>query len=449
MVFRDRIEAGRELAQALQKYRGRSPLILAIPRGAVPMGRVVADELGGELDVVLVRKIGAPYNPEFALGAVDEAGWVYRNPWAGDDAATLDYIEAERKVQLELIRQRRAQYTPGHAPADPAGRTVIVVDDGLATGSTMIAALHALSGRKPARLVCAVPVAPPDVLDKIGRYADEVVCLHTPEDFQAVGQFYRHFDQVDDAEVIEVLQANSPSHGGAQAPASPAGAGGKVRAAGIALKEGAVRMKLADVTLEGELHRGDGHRLVVFAHGSGSSRHSPRNRHVAQVLNNVGIGTLLFDMLTVEEDRAYERRFDIDLLTQRLLGVTAWLRERSPSLSLGYFGASTGAAAALQAAVHLAPPVDAVVSRGGRPDLAGAAALRRVTCPTLLIVGSLDTEVLALNREALARIGAAGQLLQIPGATHLFEEPGTLDQAAQAACHWFEQHLRAAGAAAA
>ena len=215
MLFQDRIEAGHRLAKALHAYQGRSPLILAIPRGAVPMGRALADDLQGELDVVMVRKIGAPHNPEFALGAVDESGWVYRNPWAGDAPAVQRHIEEESKVQLDVLRRRRARYTPGRAPVDMAGRVVIVVDDGLATGSTMIAALHALRSRKPARLICAVPVAPPDVLDKIGAFADEVVCLHTPADFQAVGQFYRHFDQVEDDEVIAVLQRGQ---GASEAP---------------------------------------------------------------------------------------------------------------------------------------------------------------------------------------------------------------------------------------
>lgn len=428
VLYRDRLEAGHQLAQALHKYKGQSPLILAIPRGAVPMGRLLADDLGGELDVVMVRKIGAPYQPEYALGAVDESGWLYRNPWAGDDPATLEYMDAERQVQLGVLRRRRELYTPGRAPVDPAGRIVIVVDDGLATGSTMIAALHSLKGRHPAKLVCAIPVAPPDVLHKLGSLADEVVCLQTPEDFHAVGQFYARFDQVEDEQVVEALRAPAA----AAQPAPPA------------LQAGPVSMALADVVLEGELHLGDGRRLVVFAHGSGSSRHSPRNRYVAQVLNQAGIGTLLFDMLTLEEDSDYARRFDIDLLTQRLTGVLAWLRERAPGLSLGLFGASTGAAAALQVAAQLRPPVDAVVSRGGRPDLAGAAALRRVKCPTLLIVGSSDTEVLALNREALAKLGAVGELVEIPGATHLFEEPGTLEQVADTACGWLGRQLHGA-----
>jgi putative phosphoribosyl transferase len=205
MVFEDRIDAARQLAAALARFRGKNPLVLAIPRGAVPMGRQLARELEGELDVVLVRKLGAPGNPEFAVGAVDESGWTYLADWATEVGANKAYLADETATQLATMRARRALYTPARSPIDPAGRIVIVVDDGLATGATMMAALHSVRARHPARLVCAVPVASPDSLEKVRAYADEVVCLDAPLSFHAVGQFYRSFGQVEDREVVAAL----------------------------------------------------------------------------------------------------------------------------------------------------------------------------------------------------------------------------------------------------
>jgi len=204
-LFDSRLDAGRRLAKALAAYRGRNPLVLAIPRGAVAMGAEVADALQGELDVVLVRKLRAPGAPEFAVGSVDESGWMYVAEHAAQAGADADYLAREKEAQLEMLRRRRAQYTPARAPVDPQGRVAIVVDDGLATGASMIAALHAVRAKHPARLVCAVPVAPPETLERIRPYADEVVCLEAPEDFMAVSQFYRDFQQVEDEEVVALL----------------------------------------------------------------------------------------------------------------------------------------------------------------------------------------------------------------------------------------------------
>ncbi|MCL5411196.1 MAG: dienelactone hydrolase family protein [Patescibacteria group bacterium] len=197
------------------------------------------------------------------------------------------------------------------------------------------------------------------------------------------------------------------------------------------------------ITLEGDLEiPKDAKGIVIFAHGSGSSRFSPRNNFVAKVLRDAGIGTLLFDLLTEEEDRIYENRFNIALLTQRLLAATKWVKEQNQTknLPIGYFGASTGSTAALKAAASLKAEIKAVVSRGGRPDLAELD-LTKVQSPTLLIVGGSDEVVLGLNQEAYEKIKSVKKLEIVPGATHLFEEPGTLEEVARLAAQWFKQHL--------
>lgn len=209
MYFNDRIDAARQLAEALRHYAGRRPLILAIPRGAVPMGDEIARALGGDLDVVLVRKLRAPFNPEFAVGSIDESGWAYVSGDAAAAGADAAYLEREKPAQLEVLKRRREQYTPWRARLDPAGRIVIVVDDGLATGATMIAALHSARLHKPERLVCAVPVAARASLERVAPLADEVVCLYAPDDFDAVGRFYREFEQVGDDEVARILAART------------------------------------------------------------------------------------------------------------------------------------------------------------------------------------------------------------------------------------------------
>ncbi len=210
MRFKNRAQAAHLLAQRLVSYRGQRPLVLAIPRGAVPMAKIIADALEGELDVVLVHKLGAPDQPELAIGAVDESGQLYLSEYVHDLGITDAYIEQEKAAQLETLRKRRAMYTPVRPPLDPARRVVIVVDDGIATGASMIAALRAVRAKQPAKLIAAVAVASPEALRRIAQEADEVVCLDAPDFFYAVGQFFEDFSQVSDAEVVATLQQSTP-----------------------------------------------------------------------------------------------------------------------------------------------------------------------------------------------------------------------------------------------
>jgi putative phosphoribosyl transferase len=206
MAFQDRTEAGQMLARRLDKFRGQHPLVLAIPRGAVPMGQIVADALDGELDVVLVRKLRAPQNPELAIGSIDETGTVYLDPDTRDLWDEL-YLEEEKKVQLETLERRRQMYQPAGSPIDAAGRVVIVLDDGIATGSTMITALRAVRARHPAKLIAATGVASSEALRLIRLEADEVVCLETPAVLYAIGYHFRDFSQVSDEDVVATLES--------------------------------------------------------------------------------------------------------------------------------------------------------------------------------------------------------------------------------------------------
>lgn len=187
-----------------------------MPRGALEIGRKLADRLDGELDAVLVRKLWAPSSPEFAIGSIDESGWTYIAPHARPADADERYIEQEKRAQLALLQDRRRRYTPDRAPIDASARIAIVVDAGLATGATMVAALHAVRARQPARLICAVPVASTEAIALVRRLADEVGCVHSPEDFGSVGRFYRSFDQVEDEQAIGVLKASGQRIAGPQ-----------------------------------------------------------------------------------------------------------------------------------------------------------------------------------------------------------------------------------------
>ncbi|HEX5512813.1 MAG TPA: phosphoribosyltransferase family protein [Gammaproteobacteria bacterium] len=204
-MFRDRLDAAEQLARRLSHLKGQHPLVVGIPRGAVPMAKLIADALDGELDVVLVHKLGAPGNPEYAIGAISEDGTLQISEAADRLFAGGDYLQEEAQAQLSVLQARRLRYTPGRKPIDVTGRIVVVVDDGSATGATLLAALRVLREQRPQRLIAAIGVAPADTLSKIEAAADEVVCLAAPSFFYAVGQFFDDFRQVSDEEVIELL----------------------------------------------------------------------------------------------------------------------------------------------------------------------------------------------------------------------------------------------------
>jgi predicted phosphoribosyltransferase/pimeloyl-ACP methyl ester carboxylesterase len=436
MVFADRRDAGRRLAALLERFAGERPIVVALPRGGVPVAVEVARSLGAPLELLTVRKLGAPQDPEFAIGAVAEDGTAVVNTAV---ARQVGVTEAEFRRILEReqheLRRRMERFRDGRPALDVRGRTVIVVDDGLATGLSDLVAVRALRGRGAARIVVAAPVGSRESIAMLGAEADEVVCVTSPRALLGVGRWYDDFSPVSDEEVLLLLEQAGVR---VPTPAVPA----RLGSPGATSRE--LTFAIDGVTLRGDLTLPTGaHGLVIFAHGSGSSRLSVRNREVAGTLNDAELATLLFDLLSEPESHLRELVFDVALLAQRLEAVIRWAVDdpATRGLPIGLFGASTGAAAALQAAAEVGAPVRAVVSRGGRPDLA-AEHLAAVPAPTLLIVGSRDPDVLELNRHAADELGCTNRIAIVDGAGHLFEEPGALDAVARLAVEWFDAHLK-------
>jgi len=436
MVFADRHDAGRQLADRLAPFADEHPVVLALPRGGVPVGFEVARALGSPLDVIVVRKLGVPFQPELGMGAVGEDDAEVLN----EDVVRLAQVRPDELARVEQreraeVATRALRFRGGRAAVPLGGKTAIVVDDGIATGGTARAALQVARARGATRVVLAVPVAPAESIDELRSVAEAVVCLETPAPFYGVGQWYRDFSQVPDDVVLRLLAGaaqpastmSTPVIGDADCPADG--------------RDEEVEVPVRSARLGGHLTVPTGASgLVLFAHGSGSSRHSPRNQFVARALNQAGIATLLFDLLSPAEELDRRNVFDVELLGERLVATTTWAHAAVPLLPIGYFGASTGAAAALWAAAAPESIVAAVVSRGGRPDLAGAR-LSQVRAATLLIVGGHDEAVIELNRDASELLRCEHELAIVPDATHLFEERGALEHVALLAQHWFTRHL--------
>ena len=424
--FASRMEAGEALARAVADgYAGEPAAVLALPRGGVATAVPVARELHAPLDVILVRKVGAAGNPELAIGALAEGG-VRTLDGTLIRHLRMDPAEVDHSLSVaghELAAQVD-EYRSGHNVPDLSGRTAVIVDDGLATGSTAVAAVHAARARGASAVVIAVPVASREAVLRLSSEADEVIALQVPDRFRSVGDWYSDFSPVPDAEVHSLLSQSARFQG-----FGPEGRSVEIRVSGGAAVAG-------DLTLPQQATG-----LVIFAHGSGSSRMSARNRQVAQRLQQAGLATLLLDLLTQAEETDRRNVFDIGLLSSRVRIAVEWASRQpgASGLPVGLFGASTGAGAALVAAAG-DERVRAVVSRGGRPDLAGSA-LMTVRVPVLLIVGGNDIEVLELNREAQRLLSGPSELAVVPRAGHLFEESGTLEMVGDLAADWFGRHL--------
>lgn len=454
-MFLDRRDAGRKLAARVLSLAGERPIVIALPRGGVPVAVEVARALDAPLDILAVRKLGAPGNPEYGVGAITEDGTAVLNTeTARAVGMTRQALDATVEREVKELGRRVESYRDGRERIDVRGRTVIVVDDGLATGLTDLAAVRSLRARGATRIVVAVPVGARESVALVGEEADEVVCHTIPPELLGVGYWYRDFSAVSDDEVIAALgvawgQAPTAGRMGTteRVPTARVTAPQPISPAGPA-EPRELLLNIGGVSLAGDLSfPAEPRGLVIFAHGSGSSRLSPRNRAVAATLQRAGFSTLLFDLLTEREEHRRELVFDIPLLARRLELVTRWAiaEPDTRGLAVGYFGASTGAAAALRAAAAAGEVVRAVVSRGGRPDLA-ADRLPYVTAATLLIVGSLDPDVLALNQRAAAMLRCPHRLAVVEGAGHLFAEPGTLEAVARLAADWFTGNLAAASA---
>lgn len=395
MYFVDRRDAGRQLADLLRHLRSADPVVLAVPRGGVPVAAEVAEALEAPLEVCLVGAARAPF------------------------------ADAQQPLEVD-------------------GRTVIVVDEGLVTGAAARAACQVAREYGAARVILAPPIAAYDKTPRLYDVADELICIHAPEDFVSVADAYAQLPRVPDAQIIELLEA----------------------AAKRSYQTNADKLMTEHANVSGrtvgtessrvQVHSGDSTRLpgllavprnpvgvVVFAYGSGTGTAAARNRYVAQYLYSHGIATLLLDLLT--EPPAIDRRtvFDIGLLGQRLLDACAWLRGQPTlnRLALGLFGAGTGAAAAVWAAAEPGSDVAAIVLLSGRPDLAGSRRLAAVAAPTLLIAGARDAAVLDLNRRAKLRMRCANQLLVVPGADNRFDDPRNLAVAVRLAEDWFTSCL--------
>ncbi|MFI6578279.1 phosphoribosyltransferase [Nocardiopsis sp. NPDC050513] len=427
LPFTDRSEAGRRLAERVRPYAVTDPLVLALPRGGVPVGAELARLLDADFDVLMVRKVGLPGRPELGVGAISEDGHVTFDDIALarmriPRQALAETVEAERD---ELERRRRVYRGDRPAPRI-AGRDCVVVDDGVATGGTARAALRMVRQAQPAQLILAVPVAAPEAVESLRPEADALVVLSAPDNFHAVGEWYRDFSQLSDGHVTAILA----ERGRAQPPSDAT--------RGVRIRSGEDYLD-GDLTMPATL-RG----AIVVAVGEG--RADPRWRAVSAVLRRAGYATLLLDLLTAGERAERAEGADTGVLGDRLNAAVTWLRRATDAASepVGILGSGTAAPAALLTAAGRPQDVGSVVVYGGRIDLAEPS-LPKVRAPTLVMLESGDSFVRELSEWARGRMGGPTDLRVMEGAEQLLEGGAEWRRVATEALDWFDRHLAGRG----
>ncbi|WP_026119524.1 phosphoribosyltransferase family protein [Nocardiopsis ganjiahuensis] len=431
LPFADRSEAGRRLADRVRPHAVNDPIVLALPRGGVPVGAELAERLAADFDVLVVRKIGLPGHPETGVGAIAEDGHVFYDDLAlarmrVPRQALSDTVASERD---ELERRRRVYRGERSAPRI-AGRDCVIVDDGVATGGTARAALRMVRQAGPARLVLAVPVAAPEALEMLSEEADALVVLTAPDNFRAVGEWYRDFDQLTDRHVVSILSERERLHRGPDTAR-------------------AVRIRAGQVYLDGDLTMPTALRgAVVMAFGQGQS--DPRWRATASALQRAGYATLLLDLLTGEEQDSDPLgrnagdggAADTRVLGERLSAAVTWLRRATDAASepLGVLGSGDAAAAALVTAAERPQDVASVVVHGGRVDQAEPS-LAAVRAPTLLLLESGDSFVRELGEWTRGRLGGPSELRVVSDAEQLLRGDLGWRQVAVETLGWFDRHL--------
>jgi putative phosphoribosyl transferase len=435
-LFSDRAHAGAALGDALATGIGGPGIVLGVPRGGIPVALEVARRLGWPMDVMIARKLGVPGLEEVAFGSVAEG-------LHGDVADPVAaYLGMSGTLERRIIGRERAElerrialYRGTRQAPNVTGKTVVLVDDGLASGTTIRAAVRSLRRRRPSRIVVAVPVANAEVTAAVQRDADGLVALHSPAPFGMVSDWYDGFDQVTDREVLLAL--------GRSAEPLPASDDGRQPERAQRISLGAGTSLDADLGVPGATApRG----LVILVHGGGSSRMSYRNRFLAGCLREAGWATLRLDLLTPDE-QAHEltdghHRFDIDLVTQRLSGALEWaMNTNVPGVHrIVLFGASTGAAAAVRVAATAPDRVASVMSRAGRVDLAGTH-LTQLKAPLLMMVGTRDEFTIRANRVALKSVHGDVHFRLVMRAGHTFEEPGAIGRVERIARRWLDRRF--------